>query len=43
MNMYIHGDGKTNIREANGLALGDRAMFEKLPEGTIGPSRRSSH
>ncbi len=36
MNMYIHGDGKTNIREANGLALGDRPVFEKHPKGLSG-------
>lgn len=33
MNMYIHGDGKTNIREANGLALGDRDCFPQFPLG----------
>jgi type I restriction-modification system DNA methylase subunit len=36
MNMYIHGDGKTNIREANGLALGDRGSFAQYPEGLSG-------
>lgn len=36
MNMYIHGDGKTNICEANGLALGDRSLFEKFPKGLSG-------
>ncbi len=36
MNMYIHGDGKTNIREANGLVLGDRAIFKQFPEGLSG-------
>lgn len=36
MNMYIHGDGKTNIREANGLVLGDRRVFDQFPEGLSG-------
>jgi hypothetical protein len=36
MNMYIHGDGKTNIREANGLVLSDRAVFGQFPEGLSG-------
>ena len=36
MNMYIHGDGKTNIRDANGLALGDRATFAQFPNGLSG-------
>jgi type I restriction-modification system DNA methylase subunit len=36
MNMYIHGDGKTNIRDANGLALGDRATFAQFPKGLSG-------
>ncbi|HEX8100883.1 MAG TPA: N-6 DNA methylase, partial [Actinomycetota bacterium] len=33
MNMYIHGDGKTNIREANGLVLGNRGVFPQFPDG----------
>lgn len=33
MNMYIHGDGKTNIHVANGLALGDRGTFAAFPRG----------
>jgi len=36
MNMYIHGDGKTNIREANGLVLGDRGVFAPFPDGLSG-------
>jgi hypothetical protein len=33
MNMFIHGDGKTNIRESNGLILGDRGVFSRFPDG----------
>lgn len=29
MNMYIHGDGKSNIVNANGLILGTRRVFSK--------------
>lgn len=36
MNMYVHGDGKTNVREANGLVLGDRAFFSQFPNGLSG-------
>lgn len=36
MNMYIHGDGKTNIRVANGLTLGDRSFFDHLSGGLSG-------
>jgi type I restriction-modification system DNA methylase subunit len=36
MNMYIHGDGKTNIKGANGLVLGDRSVFEGFPAGLSG-------
>ena len=31
MNMYIHGDGKTNIRHQNGLFLADLAAFPEYP------------
>lgn len=33
MNMLIHGDGKTNIKRANGLVLGDRGCFDRFPKG----------
>ena len=33
MNMYIHGDGKTNIHVANGLTLGDRSYFQNFNKG----------
>jgi type I restriction-modification system DNA methylase subunit len=36
MNMYIHGDGKTNILEVNGLVLGDRGGFKNFPKGLSG-------
>jgi type I restriction-modification system DNA methylase subunit len=36
MNMYIHGDGKTNIQNANGLVLGDRPVFGRFPKGLSG-------
>lgn len=36
MNMYVHGDGKTNVREANGLVLGDRAFLPHFPNGLSG-------
>lgn len=36
MNMFIHGDGKTNIRSTNGLVLGDRAVLEEFPDGLSG-------
>jgi type I restriction-modification system DNA methylase subunit len=33
MNMFIHGDGKSNITRVNGLALGDSRVFEAYPDG----------
>ena len=36
MNMFIHGDGKTNIANANGLVLGDRAHLTRYPDGIAG-------
>jgi type I restriction-modification system DNA methylase subunit len=33
MNMFIHGDGKTNIKAVNGLVLGDTACFPNHPDG----------
>ena len=36
MNMFIHGDGKSGIRRANGLTLGDRALFDGLDGGLDG-------
>jgi type I restriction-modification system DNA methylase subunit len=33
MNMFIHGDGKSNIINENGLILGDRNVFVKHPKG----------
>ncbi len=36
MNMFIHGDGKSNISRVNGLALGDTPVFDRHPEGIKG-------
>lgn len=36
MNMFIHGDGKTNIANANGLVLGDRGHLTRYPDGIAG-------
>ncbi|MGI8985162.1 MAG: N-6 DNA methylase [Acidimicrobiales bacterium] len=36
MNMFIHGDGKTNIRSTNGLVLGDRRAIDEFPDGLSG-------
>jgi type I restriction-modification system DNA methylase subunit len=36
MNMFIHGDGKTNIRGANGLTLGDTKVFDNFQHGLSG-------
>jgi len=36
MNMFIHGDGKSGIRRANGLTLGDRPVFEGNDNGLQG-------
>lgn len=36
MNMFIHGDGKTNIRSTNGLVLGDRSVLDEYPAGLSG-------
>jgi hypothetical protein len=33
MNMFIHGDGKSNVRRVNGLALGDSPVFPGHPKG----------
>lgn len=33
MNMFIHGDGKSNIIEQNGLVLGDRHVFSQYEDG----------
>jgi type I restriction-modification system DNA methylase subunit len=33
MNMFIHGDGKSNVRRVNGLALGDSPVFTGHPKG----------
>jgi len=33
MNMYIHGDGKSNIVNVNGLILGDRKIFQPFSSG----------
>jgi type I restriction-modification system DNA methylase subunit len=33
MNMFIHGDGKSNISRVNGLVLGDSHVFEAYPHG----------
>lgn len=33
MNMFIHGDGKTNIQHSNGLVLSDRSVFTRYPGG----------
>ncbi|OJX47968.1 MAG: hypothetical protein BGO81_21755 [Devosia sp. 66-22] len=35
MNMYIHGDGKSNIRHANGLTLATVASFAPQRKGTL--------
>jgi hypothetical protein len=36
MNMFIHGDGKTNIQTQNGLVLGDTGRFPSIPKGLWG-------
>lgn len=36
MNMYIHGDGKSNIVNVNGLVLGNRRVFGLFPAGLTG-------
>lgn len=36
MNMYIHGDGKSNVADANGLILGDRHVFGPYDAGLSG-------
>ncbi len=36
MNMYIHGDGKGNIVNVNGLILGDRKIFQPFSGGLAG-------
>ena len=36
MNMFIHGDGKTNIKAANGLTLGDLGVFDRYKSGLSG-------
>jgi type I restriction-modification system DNA methylase subunit len=33
MNMFIHGDGKSNIRRVNGLVVGDSPVFSDYPDG----------
>jgi type I restriction-modification system DNA methylase subunit len=33
MNMFIHGDGKSNISRVNGLVLGDSPVFDAYPSG----------
>lgn len=33
MNMFIHGDGKTNIATSNGLILADREVLNRYPNG----------
>ena len=33
MNMYIHGDGKGNVLDGNGLILGDRPVLAVYPKG----------
>jgi type I restriction-modification system DNA methylase subunit len=33
MNMYIHGDGKSNVVAGNGLVVGDRSLLPSWPEG----------
>ncbi len=33
MNMFIHGDGKSNISRVNGLVLGDSPVFDAYPDG----------
>lgn len=33
MNMFIHGDGKTNIATSNGLILADRGVLTRFPTG----------
>jgi type I restriction-modification system DNA methylase subunit len=33
MNMFIHGDGKSGVIDANGLALGDVDVFRSAPQG----------
>ncbi|GJD87106.1 hypothetical protein BHAOGJBA_0606 [Methylobacterium hispanicum] len=35
MNMYIHGDGKSNIRHANGLTLAARPIFAPQVAGPL--------
>jgi type I restriction-modification system DNA methylase subunit len=36
MNMFIHGDGKSNLRRVNGLVLGDSPTFKAYPHGLAG-------
>lgn len=36
MNMYIHGDGKTNIANSNGLILADRGILDRYKDGIAG-------
>lgn len=33
MNMFIHGDGKSNIRRVNGLTLADSSVYDLYPSG----------
>jgi type I restriction-modification system DNA methylase subunit len=33
MNMFIHGDGKSHMQDANGLVLADRHVFDHYPDG----------
>ena len=35
MNMYIHGDGKSNVRQGNGLALSTNVLFAPIHTGTL--------
>jgi hypothetical protein len=36
MNMYIHGDGKSNVGTGNGLVVADRGALPQWPNGVAG-------
>jgi type I restriction-modification system DNA methylase subunit len=36
MNMYIHGDGKSNVGNGNGLVVADRGALPQWPDGVAG-------
>jgi type I restriction-modification system DNA methylase subunit len=36
MNMFIHGDGKSNVEQGNGLVLSDRNILRAFPAGISG-------